>query len=41
MKQRLQQTFFRQLADSTQLLQALELLPGALFMVKNLESRYI
>jgi len=41
MKQQYQQTFFRDLANSSQLLQALEHLPGALFMVKNLESRYI
>ena len=38
---RLQTQFFTELADTTQLLQALELIPGALFMVKNLDSRYI
>ncbi len=41
MTRSLQRTFFRQLADSTQMLQAIEHLPGTLFMVKNLESRYI
>lgn len=38
---RLQTTFFHEVADTTQLLQALEHLPGALFMIKNLDSRYI
>ncbi len=38
---RLQTAFFNEVADTTQLLQALEHLPGALFMVKNLDSRYI
>ena len=38
---RFQQEFFAQVADTTQLLQALEHLPGALFMVKNLNSRYL
>ena len=37
----LQTRFFTELADTTQLLQALEQLPGALFMVKNLDSRYL
>ena len=40
-KARLQQDFFAQVADTAQLLQALEHLPGALFMVKNLDSRHI
>jgi AraC-like DNA-binding protein len=38
---RLQTAFFDEVADTTQLLQALEHLPGALFMIKNSESRYI
>ena len=38
---RLQTAFFQDVAESTQLLQALEHLPGALFMVKNLDSRYL
>ncbi len=38
---RLQTAFFKEVADPTQLLQALEHLPGALFMMKNLDSRYI
>lgn len=38
---RLQTAFFQEVADTTQLLQALENLPGALFMVKDLDSRYI
>lgn len=38
---RLQKTFFDEVADTTQLLQALEHLPEALFMIKNRESRYI
>ena len=38
---RLQTDFFKEMADTTQLLQALEHLPGALFMIKNLDSRYI
>jgi AraC-like DNA-binding protein len=33
--------FFQELADYTQLLCALEQLPGALFMIKNLDSRYV
>jgi len=37
----LQKTFFRQIEDMTQILQALEHIPGALFMIKNLDSRYI
>ena len=38
---RLQTAFFQEVADPTQLLQALEHLPGALFMIKNLDSRYL
>jgi AraC-like DNA-binding protein len=38
---RLQNAFFNEVADTTQLLQALEHLPGALFMIKDLDSRYI
>jgi AraC-like DNA-binding protein len=38
---RLQTAFFHEVADTTQLLQALENLPGALFMIKGLDSRYI
>jgi AraC-like DNA-binding protein len=38
---RLQTAFFNEVADTTQLLQALEHLPGALSMVKNLDYRYI
>ena len=38
---RLQDQFFQEIADTTQLLQALEQIPGALFMVKNLDSRYL
>jgi PAS domain-containing protein len=37
----LQTEFFQEVADVAQLLQALEHLPGALFMIKNLDSRYI
>ena len=37
----LQRRFFQEVADIAQLLQALEHLPGALFMIKNLDSRYI
>jgi AraC-like DNA-binding protein len=37
----LQADFFRDVADATQVLEALEHLPGALFMIKNLDSRYI
>ena len=38
---RLQTDFFHEVADTTQILHALEQLPGALFMIKNLDSRYI
>ena len=37
----LQTEFFQEVADIAQLLQALEHLPGALFMIKNLDSRDI
>ena len=37
----LQTEFFQQVTDIAQLLQAFEHLPGALFMIKNLDSRYI
>lgn len=40
-KKQLQSGFFKEVADFTQLLQALEHLPGSLFMIKNLDSRYI
>jgi AraC-like DNA-binding protein len=33
--------FFKEVADISQLLEALEHLPGSLFMIKNLDSRYI
>ena len=33
--------FFKEVADISQLLEALEHLPGPLFMIKNLDSRYI
>src|SRR5688572_15582511 len=36
-----QSAFFHEVADATQFLQALEYLPGSLFMIKNLDSRYI
>ena len=36
-----QTAFFRNVADVTQILRALEHLPGALFMIKNLDSRYV
>ena len=39
-KKQLQSGFFKEVADFTQLLQALEHLPGSLFMIKNLDSRY-
>jgi AraC-like DNA-binding protein len=38
---RLQNDFFPQLGDFRQILDALECIPGAMFMVKNLDSRYI
>lgn len=38
---RLQNEFFRQIGDLRQVLDALERLPGAIFMIKNLDSRYI
>lgn len=38
---RLQDEFFQEIADTTELLFALEQLPGALFMIKNLDSRYL
>lgn len=38
---RLQNAFFPQLGDFRQILDALECIPGAMFMVKNLDSRYI
>lgn len=37
----LQSDFFREVADAREMLDVLERLPGALFMIKNLESRYI
>ena len=38
---RLQSEFFQQIGDLRQVLDALERLPGASFMIKNLDSRYI
>ena len=38
---RLQTDFFLQISDIAQMLAPLERIPGALFMIKNLESRYI
>ena len=37
----LQNDFFLQLGDFRQMLDALERIPGAMFMIKNLDSRYI
>lgn len=39
--QKFQSHFLQQVGDLTELLQALERLPDAMFMIKNLESRYI
>lgn len=36
-----QRHFFARLADSRQMLEALDQLPGAMFMIKNLDSRYV
>lgn len=36
-----QRQFFTRLADGRQLLEALDHLPGAMFMIKNLDSRYV
>lgn len=38
---RLQSEFFQQVADLRQILDPLERIPGAMFMIKNLDSRYI
>lgn len=38
---KLQSDFLQQVGDITQILQALERIPGAMFMIKNLDSRYI
>lgn len=38
---RLQSEFFQQIGDLRQMLDALEHIPGAVFMIKNLDSRYI
>ena len=38
---RLQNDFFHQLGDLRPMLDALERIPGAMFMIKNLDSRYI
>ena len=38
---RLQNDFFLQLGDFRQMLDAIERIPGAMFMIKNLDSRYI
>lgn len=37
----IQKQFFASLADGRQILEALERIPGAMFMIKNLDSRYI
>jgi AraC-like DNA-binding protein len=37
----IQRQFFANLADGREILEALELLPGAMFMIKNLDSRYV
>jgi AraC-like DNA-binding protein len=37
----IQRHFFTTLADSRQMLDALDQLPGAMFMIKNLDSRYV
>ena len=36
-----QRHFFASLADARQMLEALDQLPGAMFMIKNLDSRYV
>jgi len=38
---RVQSDFFRQISEFSQILDVLERLPGAMFMVKDLDSRYI
>ena len=38
---KLQTAFFQQVKDITQILQVLERIPGTMFMIKNLDSRYI
>ena len=38
---RLQNDFFLQLGDFRQMLDAIERIPGAMFMIKNLDSRYV
>lgn len=37
----IQKQFFARLADGRQILDALDRIPGAMFMIKNLDSRYI
>src|SRR5688572_1599617 len=37
----IQKAFFDQVADFKQILDPLERVPGAMFMIKNLESRYV
>jgi AraC-like DNA-binding protein len=37
----IQQEFFQQVTDLSQILDPLERIPGAMFMIKNLDSRYI
>jgi AraC-like DNA-binding protein len=37
----IQKQFFKEVADVSQMLDALERIPGAMFMIKNLESRYV
>lgn len=37
----LQESFFKEVIDLRQILDPLERIPGAMFMIKNLESRYI
>ena len=36
-----QRQFLASLADGREMLEALDLLPGAMFMIKNLDSRYV
>jgi hypothetical protein len=38
---RVQSDFFQQIGEFSQILDVLERLPGAMFMVKNLDSRYV
>jgi len=40
-RSRVQSNFFQQISEFSQILDVLERLPGAMFMVKDLDSRYI